>query len=226
MRKIPCLFRRDFEGDRLVVNEVTPGCEWVLAGKGVATTKIDGTACMIRDGKLFKRYDRKVPKKTEGEAFTAEDFKHSPKGWEACEDGPDLVTGHWPGWVPVGDEPESKWHREALECEREALDDGTYELVGPKVNGNPYGFADDQPHILCRHGAVHLETVPRMFDAMKRWLEFAPMEGIVFHHEDGRMCKIRRRDFGFDWPVLWTEEDIARNAATGAELDYMFGEES
>ena len=27
------------------------------------------------------------------------------------------------------------------------------------------------------------------------------MEGIVFHRENGEMCKIKRSDFGFKWRV-------------------------
>jgi hypothetical protein len=26
------------------------------------------------------------------------------------------------------------------------------------------------------------------------------MEGVVWYHEDGRMVKIKRRDFGLKWP--------------------------
>jgi hypothetical protein len=61
MQKIPCLFQRDqSQGrDTLVRDEVTPGCEWVLEGEGIATRKWDGTCCLIRDGKLYKRYEVK-----------------------------------------------------------------------------------------------------------------------------------------------------------------------
>jgi N-acetylneuraminate synthase len=54
--------RRDFgnfDGDRLIRNEVVSGAEWVLAGEGFAARKFDGTCCMARDGRLFKRYDVK-----------------------------------------------------------------------------------------------------------------------------------------------------------------------
>lgn len=60
MRKIPRLFVLDrVAPERLIVNSVTPGCEWVLAGEGVATVKWDGTACLWDRGHLFKRYDAK-----------------------------------------------------------------------------------------------------------------------------------------------------------------------
>jgi hypothetical protein len=63
LKKIISLFQRNYDGDRLVRDEVVPGAEWVLAGEGDATRKLDGTCCMIRDGKLFKRYEVKQGKK-------------------------------------------------------------------------------------------------------------------------------------------------------------------
>jgi hypothetical protein len=37
MKKIPSLFKRDYEGTRLVYDKIVPGTEWVPAGEGVAT---------------------------------------------------------------------------------------------------------------------------------------------------------------------------------------------
>ena len=42
MRKIITLFQRNYDGDRLVRDEVVPGAEWVLAGEGAPTRKWDG----------------------------------------------------------------------------------------------------------------------------------------------------------------------------------------
>ena len=55
MNKIPTLFVRDPENMSRVTREVTPGCEWVLAGEGVATRKWDGTNVLVevRDGRCF-----------------------------------------------------------------------------------------------------------------------------------------------------------------------------
>lgn len=58
MKKIISLFQRDYN-TRQVFNEVVPGAEWVLAGEGVATPKWDGTSVLIRDGRMFKRYEIK-----------------------------------------------------------------------------------------------------------------------------------------------------------------------
>ena len=43
MQKIPTVFQRDPSNPKHVLPEVTPGCEWVLAGEGVPTRKYDGT---------------------------------------------------------------------------------------------------------------------------------------------------------------------------------------
>jgi hypothetical protein len=193
MKKIPRLFQyaeHRHGSEDTVIDVVTPGCEWVIAGEGVATRKFDGTCCLIRDGKLYKRYDAK--------AFTiAPDGKRTewkrqpPANFEPAQD-PDPNTGHWPGWLPVGDEPESKWHREAFSNTFFEWTDGTYELCGPKVQGNPELLAE---HMLIKHGDQEMPDCPRDYEGIKAYLEHLPYEGVVFHHPDGRMCKIRRRDF-------------------------------
>lgn len=175
MQKIISLFQRNYDGDRLVRDEVVPGAEWVLAGEGVATRKFDGTCCMVRGGRLFKRYDAKKG-------------KEPPAGFEPAQD-PDAKTGHWPGWLPVGDGPEDRWHREATVRE---FADGTYELCGPKIQGNPEAF---EGHVLVAHGQAPLDA-PRDFAGLREYLATANIEGIVWHHPDGRMVKIKVKDFG------------------------------
>jgi len=194
MKKIPSLFQRNYDGDRLVRDEVVPGCEWVLAGEGVATVKLDGTSCLVQDGILYKRYDAKKG-------------KAAPEGWIPCEEAADPNTGHWPGWLPVGDGPEDRWHREAWDFMttlqgvkyNASLPDGTYELIGPRVQGNPHGATR---HGLVRHGDMVPETdAPRTFNGLKEYFASNVIEGLVWHHPDGRMCKLKRRDFGYAWPV-------------------------
>ena len=62
MKKIKTLFCRNYETDRLVRDELVPGTEWVVAGEGVALRKYDGTCCLIKDGKFYKRYELKAGK--------------------------------------------------------------------------------------------------------------------------------------------------------------------
>ena len=68
MRKIPTLFVRDEQDRRHVTSEVTPGCEWVLAGEGVATRKYDGTCCMFDGEQWWARREVK-PGKTDPPGF-------------------------------------------------------------------------------------------------------------------------------------------------------------
>ena len=104
---------------------------------------------------------------------------------------------HWPGWIPIKDIPEDKWHRQAWEIDGSNLPDGTYELIGPKVQGNKYNLSE---HKFRLHGDVTLDGVPTDFDGVFEYLELHPQyEGIVWHHPDGRMVKIKRKDFGLRW---------------------------
>lgn len=176
MQKIISLFQRNYETDRLVRNEVVSGAEWVLGGEGVATRKFDGTCCLVRDGRLYKRHTLKRGKK-------------APDGFEPATD-PDAATGKQEGWLPVGDGPEDKWHRQAFV---DLLTDGTYELCGPQVQGNPEGFVT---HLLVPHGKHGVTGAPRTFEELQDYFGTHDIEGIVWHHPDGRMVKIKAKDFG------------------------------
>ena len=175
MHKIASLFQRNDDTDHLVRDELVSGAEWVALGEGVATQKWDGTCCLVRSGRLYRRHEVKPGKTT-------------PPWFEAVEQ--DERTGAVIGWIPVGDSPQDQWHRDAFDA---TLPDGTYELCGPKVQGNPEGLPQ---HGLLRHGAIVLEDAPRTFAALKTYFATHPIEGIVWHHPDGRMVKIKARDFG------------------------------
>lgn len=178
MKKIPTVFMLEWTGNRLARNEVHPDAQWVIVGEGVATRKWDGTCCLIRGGKLYKRYEIK----RNGRA---------PANFEPAN-AVDPNTGKQQGWVPVGDGPEDQYHRAAFtNCPD--LPDGTYELIGPKVQGN---VEKQDAFRLVRHGADVIENVPRDFDGLREFLRDRDIEGIVFHHPDGRMAKVKTRDFG------------------------------
>jgi len=178
MEKIISLFQRNYETDRSVRNEVVSGAEWVLRGEGIATRKYDGTCCKVEDGLLYKRYD-------------AKHGKTPPDGFTPAQD-PDPITGHWPGWIKVhADNKADKWHIQAMD---RLLPNGTYELCGPKINGNPEGTEN---HILIPHGKEVYGDCPRTFDGIREWLKDKDIEGIVWHHPDGRMVKIKKKDFGY-----------------------------
>ena len=184
MKKIITLFERN-RGDWLVSSDVVPGAEWVIEGKGVATRKYDGTCCMVRDGVVYKRHEVKKG-------------KTPPEGFEpACEVDP--VTGKQQGWIAIGDGPEDQWHRQASRRDPlgRRIRDGTYELCGPKIQGNPEPEKPDS-HWLIPHGHTVLEPAPRTFEELRTYFAEHDIEGIVWHHPDGRMVKIKGRDFGIN----------------------------
>jgi len=207
MKKMSTVFVVTYEvkGKGVISNEVRDVNRWVLDGEGVATIKFDGTSCLIEDGKVFKRYDRKLKKQflkhKSKPDFVADAsmFKDAPEGFIPCEPEPDRKTGHWPGWIEIDiNSPNDKWHVEAIEnldVSIDSLENGTYELVGPKIGVNHYGL---DRHEFWKHGSVVVDVEPT-FEAIKAWLENNIEEGLVFHHPDGRMAKIRRKDFGLEW---------------------------
>lgn len=187
MRKIPTLFERDWNGDRSKVTaQVNPLAQWVIDGEGVATQKHDGTACLLKDGELYCRFD-------------AKHGKTPPVNFLPAQDTPDSETGRWPGWVPAGLSPQYQWQRAAFKFSLSSagsLKDGTYEACGPHFQGNPEGFADD---LLVWHGVTKLDA-PRTFAELAEWFKSKNIEGIVWHHPDGRMAKTKAKDFGLARP--------------------------
>lgn len=191
MKKIPTLFKREFSDHRVVkvLPEVTPGLEWVLAGEGTPTMKMDGSCTAMLGGKFYKRFDAKPGRGV-------------PAGAIPCDD-PDPVTGHWPHWVPVDwNQPADKWFVEALNNSFAVVDfaeDATYEAIGPHFQKNPYNLEKD---VLVRHGAIHLDGLSdRSFEGIKAYLEKHSVEGVVFWKDGEPKCKIKRTDFGLKWPV-------------------------
>lgn len=179
MKKIASLFERNYSTDRLINQNVVLGSEWVIQGEGVATKKFDGTCCLVLNGLLYKRYDAKFG-------------KNPPQGFIPAEEKPNEHTGHYPGWLFVGDSPDDKRHREARDYGG-VFKDGTYELCGPKVQGNPEKFL---VHCLIQHGINLITNAPRSYLGLKEYFLKNDIEGIVWHHADGRMVKIKGKDFG------------------------------
>jgi hypothetical protein len=184
VNKIPTMFHRDFSSrPAYVVPELTPGCEWVMAGEGRATRKYDGTCVMLdENGKWWARREVK-PDKTPPPNFVAIST--------------DDETSRTVGWEPVAQTGWARIHAEALHNSN-AVSPGTYELLGPRINGNPEGYDE---HLLMVHGWAifsvrrDFATAPRDYDGLREWLHARPYEGIVWHHEDGRMAKIKSKDF-------------------------------
>lgn len=107
---------------------------------------------------------------------------------------------------------------EAFCNDRCNFSDGQYfgELVGPKVNGNPYQLEKHEWVPFVTYAKNHLAykswgQYPKDFETISNWFkddifslfgrirkhEVMKPEGVVFTHFDGRMAKLRRDMF--DW---------------------------
>ena len=192
MKKIPTLFIREYDENHRIVNitkEFTnEQCKEAFLN-GVPTVKYDGSCCAIIDGVFYKRYDAKKGKPV-------------PEGAIKCQDEPDEVTGHFPCWVKVDAvDSSNKWFMAAFNNYVNLFGfpkDGTYEAVGKHFQGNPYGRDYD---ILERHGSFVIDLKDRTFEGVKSFLKNRRWEGLVFWLNGEPVCKIKRSDFGMEWPI-------------------------
>ncbi len=212
MKKIPTLFERQYENHKVVgiSDKLTdPSFQDILDMKpGVLMTiKYDGTATAVIDGKIYKRYDAKKGKKP-------------PAGAIPCCD-PDPITGHWPHWVAIhASDPADKYilaafkagfmglitiTRPSITVNEDGtvstdLKPGTFEAMGPGINGNPYNLEEN---CITRHGVIvfNPSVKPLTLEYLKNTLEKHHFEGFVFWKDGEPVCKIKRTDFGFVWPI-------------------------
>lgn len=189
MQKIPTVFKRDPDDMSKVTDEVNPDCQWVIDGEGRPTRKYDGTCVMLdEDGNWWARREVK-PGKT------------APPNFVAVSTDPN--TGKTMGWEPIEHSPFAKFHAEAVAFLPDPAEwpqpPGTYELVGPKINGDPEHKGQ---HLLLRHAEAERASIPfarphsplMIAEAVKALGEKG-WEGVVWHHPDGRMAKLKARDF-------------------------------
>jgi len=178
VKKIPTLYvRNPLDRRHVIPGDVTPGCEWVLDGQGTPTRKYDGTCMRKRQGQWSARREVKP-----GKAI--------PEGFEEAHF--DRVTGKRFGWVPIEQSPFVAYWREAVATGGD-LPEGTYELCGPNINGNPERFP--ALALMLHEGAMHLG--PDDADPLEL-IEICRKEGyegIVWHHQDREMmAKLKVRD--------------------------------
>jgi hypothetical protein len=174
MQKIPTMYPRDeSKKGHPVMPGVKPECAWVEANEGFPTIKLDGTNVKIEGGKLFKR--------------------QKPKNGEPYDEAAYVEARR--------DDPGDKYIWEAFDALPGKLD-GIYEAVGPKIQGNPSGYKNHTLVCVVPPDPSLIEgAAPRTFEGLRAFLSAEPIEGIVFHHSDGRFAKIKRRDFGLPWPA-------------------------
>lgn len=183
MRKIPTLFLRDPENMRHVTDQVHPDCQWVMDGEGTPTRKYDGVCVMLdAAGAWWARREVKAE-------------STPPPGFVPFSTDP--VTGKTVGWEQIAQSSFVKMHAEAAVSLGVEATPGTYELCGPRVNRNPEGY---ERHTLVRHADAEEVDVPPVLsrESLEEHLlamQGTGIEGVVWHHPDGRMAKLKVRDF-------------------------------
>lgn len=185
----PKLFSPFAKVNHRVIPEITPGYEWVFNDPGVkAVDKLHGTnlSVRIRDGQLKAIYNR-TNCVLDGESIpiTGNTSKFVIGVLNACNKG----------WLQH---------------------DGVHygELIGPDINKNmhlvrDYLFVPFDYLASKHHWQSWLKgTYPKDYQTISDWFRDllslftkhvvgveSPAEGLVFHHPDGRMAKLRRDMF-------------------------------
>lgn len=189
MPKLECPFvRKEINGEYIVTPEIAEGYEWVFEDESVmAIEKLHGTNVSIL---IRDGVITGVWNRAERVPFFNKGKKHITEG---------LLNSFEKGYM-------------------EFLSDGQHfgELIGPKINGNPYKLKEHLWIPFSSFGQKHLKykswgKYPKDFETISNWFKegliplYATMqgdrqgfvEGIVFTHPDGRMAKLRRDMF--DW---------------------------
>jgi hypothetical protein len=192
MPKLECPFvRKDVNGEYIVVNEINPEYKWVFEDESVmAIEKLHGTNVSIV---IENGMIVSIWNRTERIPFFCKGKSYIVEG---------ILESFKRGY-----------------CE---LPDGQYfgELIGEKVNGNPYKIKGHlwipfetfaQKHLRYKSWGKY----PKDFETISKWFEtdliplYACMvsgeegrksgfvEGVVFTHPDGKMAKLRRDMFSW-----------------------------
>ena len=188
MRKIPTIFDRNWKTDRKVNDKVAVDFAFEEA---IATEKLDGMniRLTLRQGTVVRVEKRRNPSK-------AQKRLHITEPWYLDADPFDSADK----WIfdavkntDFSHEPDGEWSAEAL---------------GKNIQGNPLNLENNQVFIFSLPSwreKIIFHDVPHDFEGLKEFLASqnskigidAPIEGIVWHHPNGQMVKIKRKDFKY-----------------------------
>lgn len=180
----------------LVTPTTDPDLEWVFNTPGVkAVDKLDGTnVCVHIHNQRIVAADNRKTRKFDGHVQTRGD------AWNGM-----LLEG-------LSHAIQRKWLSPNTNTNTSAI---YGELIGPKINGNRHQLTHhlfvpfDYLAKSCHWKSFVQNTHPKTFEAISEWfkdhlpslfnqrmkLPPIPAEGVVFHHPDGRMAKLRRDMF-------------------------------
>lgn len=194
MPKIESPFERELnaKGEYIVTDKITESYEWVFNDeKVIATEKLHGTNVSIV---IEAGNITSIWNRTERIPFINKAKKHIVEG---------ILNSYARGYMDL-------------------LEDGQHfgELIGPRINGNPYKLKEHLWIPFSTFAKEHLRykswgKYPKDFKTISNWFEkdliplYASMvqgeegrkngfvEGVVFTHPDGKMAKLRKDMF--DW---------------------------
>lgn len=215
MKKIPTLFVRDYSNGGFVIPEVNPVAEWVMEDAYPAHRKYDGVCTgFFPTVKGEVRINKDIGS---GEVDKAEDIsgiwmirREVKQGWEFPDNFEieqfDPQTKKTFGWVPIQESSYYKYFLDALDDLKEAPTFGTYELCGPKINGNPENFKTqklvnhEQTELISNIHVLdfHEMSVEDAYEALKETLDYMPIEGVVWRSAQHGMVKLKKKDFRYE----------------------------
>lgn len=183
MKRIPCAFRKDADGEL-----VAHAFEWFTEGKGLATRKWDGWPYLIS----FDNGEPTVYRGIRSPRDEGSDFP--PDFLETSDAGSAEVTG----WLPIrsGEEfiVDAVFRMVAT---MRPVEPGSYELCGPDIKDNPEKFTVPT---LVNHKLMPYLNCPRDPQGLLYFIAKNKCEGIVWEH-DGMRCQVTRKDLGLPWPI-------------------------
>lgn len=191
MEKIKTIFKILYEQngipcDRICIDEVLEENSWVFTEpKVLAYRKWDGIPIAIINGNLYKR-----------QQIETEHLQLLRKNAVKCG-SEDPITGTTPYWIKcIESNPIEKylWNAFNKLKEENKISDGTYEVCGRNIQSNKEKLKSNIaiPHKI----ELITDLEDYSFESIKNYLKQRNIEGIVFYHPDGRMAKIRLKDFG------------------------------
>ncbi len=192
--------RKEIKGKYVLTNEIAEEHEWVFEDESVmAIEKLHGTnVSIIIENGVITMFFNR----TQRIPFFSRGKKYLMEA---------LLNSHERGYMDL-------------------LEDGQHfgEVIGPKVNGNPYKLDEHLWIPFKTFGQKHLRykswgKYPKDFKTISNWFkELLPLyssmkgnregfvEGVVFTHPDGRMAKLRCDMF--DWFKGRRHEGYSKNA--------------
>ncbi len=186
MKKISTIFERNWETNRKVNETLIVDFDFSNA---VATEKIDGMniRVTVRSGTVVRSEKRRNPSKIQKQNGIVD-----------------------PWYVDIDEgASQDKWLVDAIaNTDFSGVPDGEWsgEAFGKNIQGNPLNMEGNQVFLFSLEdwrSRIVLKDAPVSFEEVKTYLNTKKslvgndclMEGIVWHHPDGRMVKIKRKDF-------------------------------